>query len=258
VVQKTILVPQMVPETRLVSVTEYHTEVRQRTVTIQRPVVETQMVTENYTVMVPQQQIRTETFTVKHPVVEQVPQTYTVPVPHQEMRQGVRSECQPVQVQEMKTICREEGYWETVTCQVPCSGCGGCSSCGTHFHTVSKQVWRSNPVLEQVPVTVWKTQIVQVPYEYMTTVYRPETRTRMTSVMRFVSETKTRQVPDIQYVAQQHTRTRPVTTHRMVSEQHVQDYTVCVPTVVQKPVTVMVCQMVPQTVTCQVPVPCCP
>ena len=53
-VQKTIYVPQMVPETRMVNVTEYHTEVRQRTVTVHRQVPETRQVVENFIVMVPQ------------------------------------------------------------------------------------------------------------------------------------------------------------------------------------------------------------
>src|SRR5687767_13456292 len=54
-VEKTIMVPTWVNETRTVNVCRYRQETRQRTYTIVRRVPETKTVTENYTVMVPEQ-----------------------------------------------------------------------------------------------------------------------------------------------------------------------------------------------------------
>jgi hypothetical protein len=264
-VQKTIYVSQMVPQTRIVNVTQYHNEVRQRNVTFHRRVPETKAVVENYTVMVPQKQTRTQNYTVNKQVWQDVQQNYVVRVPHQEVRQATRTVCTPVQVQKMRTVCRDQGYWETVTMKVPCGppvracgGCGGCTSCCVpQYKTVCRQVWRPNIVTEQVPVTVWQNQISQQPYQYTQTVYRPETRTRTMRVCKYVPETHTRQVNYVSYVPTKQSRTRNVTTYRTVAEQQVQNYTVCVPTTVQQEVTTMVCQMVPQTVTCQVLVSNC-
>src|SRR5205085_1873874 len=62
VVEKTVLVPTWVTETRRVKVTEYRTEQRQRTVTVCRQVPQTRDVTETYTVMVPEKRTHTERF----------------------------------------------------------------------------------------------------------------------------------------------------------------------------------------------------
>ena len=53
-VEKTVMVPTWVTETRKVNVTEYRREPRERTYTVTRMVPETNAVTEEYTVMVPE------------------------------------------------------------------------------------------------------------------------------------------------------------------------------------------------------------
>ena len=101
----------MVPETRTVNVTECRPEVKQRMVTYHKPVTETRQVTDNITVLVRQQRSRTVEYTVCKPVWHEVDQQYTVCVPHQERRQGIRKVCRSVQVQETRTVCRDEGHW---------------------------------------------------------------------------------------------------------------------------------------------------
>lgn len=104
VVEKTVMVPTWVTEMRTVQVTECRTEMRQRPVTTYKQVAETKMVTEQYTVQVPEQRVRTETFTVCRPVTRQVPRQYTVNVPYQETRTATRRVCKYVPVQEPRTV----------------------------------------------------------------------------------------------------------------------------------------------------------
>jgi hypothetical protein len=283
-VERTIYVPTMVSERRSVQVTECRLETRQRTVTIHRSVPETKQVNETYVVMVPEVRSRTETYVVQKPVWREVDRTVTVRVPHPEQRQGVRQVCRQVQVEEMRTVCRDQGQWEEVACDggcapaygccgicrrrlFACGTCGGCGAgngcgydagCGGAVAAHTHRVWRPNIVTEQVPVKVWRSQIVDEPYEYTTTVYRPEQRTERIKVCDYVPEEQTRDVRYTVCMPKQMTRVRNVTTYRVVSEPRVESYTVKVPYPVTKEVNVMVCKMVPKTVTCRVPisVPC--
>jgi hypothetical protein len=121
-VEKTIMVPTWVTETRKVQVVEYRNEQRQRTYTVCRPVAEKKSVTENYTVMVPETRTREERIVVRKPVMRQVQQQYTVQVPHVETRRATRRVCKYVPVTETRTVMvpetrtREEKY--TVTTPV--------------------------------------------------------------------------------------------------------------------------------------------
>jgi hypothetical protein len=269
IVHKTIYVPQMVPEKRVVYQTVCQPEVHERVVTVYRQVPETHQVTQNYTVMVPQQHTRTEHYTVCRPVWSEVQQTHHVCIPQIEPRKGIRNVCRPVQVQETRTITRNVCDWEEVACDGSCGGYGsvvqkggdvvqndasqkgavqkgGCG--GTH------RVLRNHCVTEQVPVTVWRTEVHQEEYVYHVTTYRTEPRTRTVRVCNYVQEKASRDVTYTVCVPEQRTRTCNVTTYRTVSEPQTQRYTVMVPHTVQQEVTVMVCHMVPQQVTCTVPV----
>ncbi|MDA1055600.1 MAG: hypothetical protein O3C40_34830 [Planctomycetota bacterium] len=265
-IEKTVFVPQMVQETRIVNQTICEPVVRERIVTVCRQVPETRQVTQNYTVMVPQQQTRTEHYVVCKPVWKEVEQNYTVSIPQTEARTGVRNVCRPVQVQETRTVSRNVCGWEDVPCDGSCggystavqkgavqkegetvvqkgSGCGG-----TH------RVFRSHCVTEEVPVTVCKMEVHQEEYSYNVTTCHPETRTRTVRVCNYVNEKQSHEVTYTVCVPEQRTRTCNVTTYRTVAEQKTQRYTVMVPYTVQKEVTVTVCRMVPQQVTCTVPV----
>ena len=116
-VQKTIMCPTTVMESRVVTVTECRPEVRQRTVTVCRQVPETHTVQRSCQVMVPQVQTRTEKYMVCKPVIREETREYTVMVPHTENRQGTRQVCQMTQVKEKRTVCEDQGHWEQRACE---------------------------------------------------------------------------------------------------------------------------------------------
>lgn len=275
-VERTVMRPQYVTETRMCTSTEYRYETRQRTITVQKCVAETAARSCEVTVMVPEQRTKTIAYTVRRPVTRtisqqyqvQVPvwnnvqQSYTVQVPHVETRQTNRIECRRVPVTVMKTVCRDAGSWVNQTVQVP-----GCDPCGRAIvRTVCRPVYMPKIVSEQVPTTCYKTEQVSVPYQYNVTVCKPEVRTRTLRVCNYRMETRTRNVQVCEtecvpmtrevaytcYMPQKQQRSYNVTTYRMIPEKRVETYKVCVPHQVQKPVQVRVCHMVPETI--QVPV----
>ncbi|MEO8495690.1 MAG: hypothetical protein ABI614_11510 [Planctomycetota bacterium] len=279
-VERTIYVPQMVPETRVVNQTVCEPEVRDRVVTVYRQVPETRQVVQNFTVMVPHQETRTQNYVVSRPVWSEVEQTYNVSIPQTEPRSGVRSVCRPVQVQQTRTVTRNVCAWEDVPCDGHCGGYGGVVQKGDDGGAVQNEaiqkgavqkggesvvqkgsgcggthrVLRNRCVTEEVPVTVWKNEVHQEEYNYNVTTYRSEPRTRMVRVCNYVNEKQSRDVTYTVCVPEQRSRTVDVTTCRTVAEQQTQQYTAMVPRTVQREVTVMVCQMVPRQVTCTVPV----
>jgi hypothetical protein len=258
VVQQTVYVPQMVPETQLVTCTEYKCEIRERPVTVQRCVPEIHQVKQKVTVMVPQVRMREVKCMVPVAVWDEVEQPYTVCVPYQVKRTGTRTVCKPVQVQEMRTVCRDEGHWEQMSCYQP-AACGLFACCGcVPMVCCTQMVWVPNIVQEEVPVTVCKYEYSEEPFEYIETCYKQETQMRKVKVCRYEQREQVRQVPYTVCVPQERECVRNVCTYKMVTEERMQKYTVMVPQQVQKQVTVMKCQMVPKQVCYKVPVcGCC-
>ena len=243
VVTKTIMVPQVTYKTITVPTMVCRPEVRQTTVKVCKLLPETKDVACHMTVMVPEERKQTVAYTECRMTFEDVVRNVTVMVPHTETRQGVRTVCKPVQVQEMQTICKDMGKWATKT-YVDC--CGGTCTC---------QVWVPNLVTEQVPVTVYKPQFVEEPYSCEVVVCKPELKQVTMRIAKPIYETKTREVICTVAVPRFVERKVPVTTCRPVYEDKVVNYTALVPTRVDRQVTVPVCTWVPKTVTC--PVPAC-
>jgi hypothetical protein len=113
-------------------------------------------------------------------------------------------------------------------------------------------------VSEQVPVTVYKPQFSQVPYNYEVVVCHPEQRTVTHQIPRPVYETRTREVTCVVPVPKQVERQVPHTTLRPVMENKIVNYTELVPERVERQVQVPVCTLVPKQVTYAVPPPCGP
>jgi hypothetical protein len=252
----------MFAESRMVSAIEYSCEVQQRPVTVMRCVPEVHQVQQSFTVMVPKTRVRQQVCMVSRPVVEEVQQRYLECVPEQVVRQGVRTVCRPVQVQEMRTVCRDLGHWEQAASYSKAPhrlGCLGIFACGACAPVVccTQMVWVPNIVEEQVPVTVCRMEMVQQPYQFVTTVYRQVPRTRVVQVCRYVPEQQVREVTEVICVPERRERLCNVTTYRQVAEQVMQQCRVMVPHRVEKEVQVMVCRMVPRQVCCKVPVSCC-
>jgi len=237
----TVMVPQVTYTTHTVSETVCRPELRQKTIQVSRLVPETQMASCIETVLVPERRTVMKNFTTCRLTVENVARQVQVMVPHVEMRQGMRTVCRPIPVQQMVTVCKDLGQWAT-TRYTDCCGC-------TH----SCRVWMSKMVTEQVPVTVYKPQYSQEPYEYQVVVCRPELQTVNVQVQKPVYETQSREVSFYVPVPKQIERQVPRTTLREVVEDRVVNYTVMVPHQVERQVTVPVCTMVPKQVTYVVP-----
>ena len=271
-VERTVMRPQYVTETRMCTSTEYRYETRERTITVKKCVAETAARTCEVTVMVPEQRTRTVSYTVNRPVTRTVSQQYqvqvpvwknveqscTVQVPYVETRQAQRVECRRVPVTVMKTVCRDAGCWVNQSLQVP-----ACDPCGRAvMRTVCRPVYVPKMVRQQVPVTCYKTEQVRVPYQYKVTVCKPEVRTRTVQVCNYRTEMRTRNVQVCEtecvpmtrevaytcYMPQKQQRSYNVTTYRMIPEKRVETYKVCVPHQVQKPVQVRVCRMVAEKI----------
>ena len=239
-VTKTVMVPQTTYQTITVQGMACKPEVRQITVNACRLVPETTMVNCLKTICVPQQKTWTENYTVCHMTFDTAQKQVTVMVPHRELRQGVRTVCQPIPTQVMHTVCKDLGQWTTKSYVDQC----GCKQ--------TCQVWAPNIVSEQVPVTVYKPNFVEVPYQYEQIVCRPEVRNVTVQVPRPVYENKTRQVSCLVPTFQQVQAQVPRTTFKTVVEPKVVNYTAMVPVPVTKQVTVPVCTLVPKTITCAV------
>ncbi|MEX2173768.1 MAG: hypothetical protein WD872_05355 [Pirellulaceae bacterium] len=236
VVTETIMVPHVDYKTMTVRDVVCKPEVRQRTIQVTRMVSETTMVSRPYTVMVPVQRVRTEHYTVCRLEYEEIADSETIAVPYTEMRQGVRTVCQPVLATEYMAVCRDAGYCDTRS-YTDCDGC-----------VKTYQVWVPNVVEEQVPVQVMRPQMVEVPYEYPVTLCRPETRHFTRTAARPRYENRTRDVAYTVAVPQMRERQVPHTTSRPVVEERVVSYTEMVPHTVERTVTVPVCTLVPRQV----------
>jgi len=261
-IQRTVYVREMGTETRKVMVTECRPEVRQRAYKVCKRVPYQETVTEAYTVMVQQTQMKRVSEVVYKPVMKTVDQRYTVMVPHVERRQGVKHDVQCVPVQQTAVVCVDRGCWETRTIQVPCpqygygygysrcgQPCGGCNGCAPPMVTRCVRVWVPKIVQQQVTQTVMKQQVIARPYQYDVTVCRPETRVRQVQVCETVATRVEKDVPVVHCVPEQKTRSFQVTRYRDVTEDKVQNYTVMVPYQVEKTILVPVCKIVPRTIT---------
>jgi hypothetical protein len=285
---RTCMVSKEIAETKAVEFTYTVAvpETRTRTVeyTVCKPVMSTQ--TEEYSVCVPYTETRHGTREVCK--MAPTPSSYCVCVD-----QG-HWEDRPIPSCASSCGC---GCAPRTWCGRCCSPCGGCESppvCRTCRVWVPNWVRQQvpctvmKPVVESVPcdyqVTLYKqetrTRPVQVCHlvaenrseQVQYTVCVPQTRTGTRNVVECkcvavpVTETYNVCIPysvpkQVEYtvcVPQTRTASREVTVCKCVPEQHTETYAVCVPYCVRKQVPVQVCRMVPQTVTCQVPVaaPC--
>jgi hypothetical protein len=194
-------------------------------------------------------------------------------VPEKEVRQGVRQVCEPYQEQVMTTVCKDYGKWEErqVACYSPCDTCGShrgcrsrCGGCGCEapcapVYTVCR-VWVPNVVQEQVPVMVWKTRMVDQPFQYEVTVCKPQVKAVVERVCEVQQVPKTRTINYTECVPKTVNKEEQIRVCRHVPEQQLRDITVMVPHTEMKDVKVPVCTMVPKVIECRVPVytPCQP
>ena len=252
VVTKTIYVPHVTYKS--ITVTDYVcTQVpRQRTVHVTRMVPETRMVVRRFPVVTPQTRTAIQSYMVCHMDYEKVQGTTTVCVPYTEMRQGVRTVCNMVKETVMQTVTEEGGHWDIVTPSGPVQK--GAEQAplqkGPIQAPIQKgRVWVPEVIKRQVPVTTWRPQYTQVPYEYPVHLTRLEARPITRTVPRPRYERKEREVHYTVCVTTYEEREVPFTVCRPVVEERVVHYTELVRTPVAREVRVPVCTMVPKTIT---------
>ncbi len=258
-VERTIYVPHITYESRVVPVTACRPVTHERTVMVPKMIPVHTQVERQYTVMKPISSTRTISYCVNKPMTTYVPQTYCVQIPYQETRQEMRTVCKQVPYTDVSYVCEDQGHWEERAIAPSCGrggrrGCASdCAACACAPCT--QKVWVSNIVKKPVEVTCYRTEVSQVPYTYNVTLYRSETKTRTVPVTHYIPETKTRQVSHTDFVPEVKTKLVTETSYRCEMVPQVQHYTEMVPYTTQKTIQVPVCKMVPKVITCQVP--CC-
>ena len=118
----------------------------------------------------------------------------TVMVPHEEIRQGVKKCCKMVPVTKTRTVCEDQGHWETVEkpvtyCCLKLTPCGPKCEKKTVIKTCKK--WIPNIVKVEKEYTCYKCEVVEVPYEYKVIVCKPETCIRKVRVCTTEVQTRT-------------------------------------------------------------------
>lgn len=242
-VEKTILVPQRSIEYRMIKTTVCKPEIHQKTICVTRRIPVVHTVTKCVRVSVPVKTTKQVCYKVCKPIWREVVKTCKVMVPHKFKKTGVRMVCRKVPVHDTVTVCKDHGHWAEQPCQ-----CGSC--CGVC------KVWVPKIVAETIPVTCWKTELVEEPYEYFCTKFTCEMRQKVVRVCDYQYETRVRDVVCLKFIPKMVEKQCNVTTYKCVPEQRVVNCTVMVPHEVMKEVAVPVCKMVPKTVMCKVPV-CC-
>ncbi len=260
-VEKTVLVPRIVRETRTVQVTKYRAEQQERTYTVSRCVPHTETVTETCTVMVPEWQTEVVPCTVRKLVKTPVEKTFMVNTTEYQEREGTRRVCRYEPVTVERTVCVDEGHWEERACPSPCGGCapcggcghcGGCSPCAPAPCARTVRVWVPNYVQKTVPCTTYRQVWEDVPCTYKVAVCVPKEVTRTVMQCEYVTETVDREVRRCVWKPEQREYTRNVCHVEVVQEEKTVTCNVMVPYTVEEEVEVCVCRMVEETV--QVPV----
>lgn len=262
-VERTVLVPQMVTEIRKVWITECRPEIQTRKVTVCKLVPESKEVTEEYTVWKQECRTRQEQYQVSVPEWKDVTTEYTVMVPGIEKCQGVRKVAKCISTIEKRTVCEHGGHWADRQVQIRSfvQGCDACGrpTCCPQTTTCIQKVWVPEVVQKQVDVTVNRIVCEDQPYEYEVTVCKPEKRTCTQKVCTHKCETRTRDVQFTVCVPEKKTCTRTVVCCKPVTEVRDEQCTVMVPCKVEKEIQVCVCKMIEKKiqVCCPQPAPTC-
>ena len=160
-----------------------------------------------FIVMVPVKEKSLEEYTVKIPFLEKVHEKYTVTVPYQEKIITYRKVTKRVPVKTTKTIVCHGGHWgmraQKVSENSHCDPAGNPGVPETLYH----RKWVPTSVTREVPATIWKYIIEEVPHISYVQKYRSEERTRTQYVQRYRKETKTRESFITKMVPEKRTRT---------------------------------------------------
>lgn len=242
---RTVLVPQMVMETREVVCCEE----RPQLVTKKVPVVKRVPVScmqQRSTVRMIQKKVP-QTVCRQTPAPEDSTASICVTkmVPHTEKLTGMRKVTREVPGVEKRIVCEDLGHWEPCGCTCACATCRGGGCCGRCPH----KRWVSNKVERVVEVPVMKTECFEEPYEYEVTRMKPQIVKQQLTLRQYGHAKKvTEEVMVTMLVPECVQETVPVTTCKCYLDYEEKQCTVMVPVKVIKEVQVPVCRMVQMTV----------
>lgn len=241
-VEKTICVPQIVMERRVVQVVECRPVYHECPVTVVNRIPETTWVDETTCVLNPERRTRVECYKICVPIIERRDITYCASEPVHCKTPCTRCVCKPMPVKVNRTVCVDEGCWkETPVCKSPCK-----PDCG---QPCVKKEWIPKPVQKEVCVTVWKPKWIEEKYDKITTTMKCANRTSTVNVVTgYRSECKTREVTYTACVPTTVTKQVPVTTYKCIEIPYTRRTCVMVPHCVEKEIMVPVCRMVKKTI----------
>lgn len=287
VVERTIMVPQMTTEKRVIQVTKYRCEQRPEVVTCTRLVPQVYSYKKTVTDMVSVKRTRVVDCMVTKPVTREEAYEVVVRVPHVEKREGTRMVTRYVPDVEKRVVCEDQGRFEervvevATTCDIGCDsapcgrrgkmrrrgcvdfiscdvGCGADKGCVEKTCQVTHKVWVPNIVERTIEVPVQRAECVPEKYTYDVVVCRPEKRVCKRMVTDYIQVPSKRTVayyecvPKTREIVCHETRCKPVTEQRTIMR------TVRIPYVVDQEICVPVCHMVEKKILCTVPAPCAP
>jgi hypothetical protein len=251
VVQKTVMVPETVWETRQVKTWECVPVTKDVQVTVCKTVEVVEPRTCTYTEYQKVEKSRTCNVKVCKTVQVQEPRTCTTYEKQTVQKQGFRTVCKKVCHTEYKTVTRDRGCWQNQCVQVGCkTRKGPCGECETVPVYKNKRVWVSNCVTETVPCTTYRTESVQEPYTYCETICKPITKTEMVTVCKTVESVEPRVEKYWECVPVTKTVTNNVKVCKQVQVVENRKCTTYERREVVKECKVAVCKMVCKTVDC--------
>ena len=239
-VEKTVMCPEWVTETRIVKETRYRQEERQKECTVYTTQQVQKKVCCPITVWVKKEKVDVQEYEVTVPTWEEQEEEYIEWVDGTLDITKYKTVTKCVPVTKTKTVCVCEPQW--VEKEIEC-----CGPCG---ETVIKKVSCYEPkmVQKEVEYTVHETVCEKVPYTTTIETCEPVTKTR--TVKRLVNKTemKKHESKYVTYEPLEKFERKYVTVCEKVPETKIVTETVCVPYEVEKEVEVRVCKMVPKTV----------
>jgi hypothetical protein len=243
--ERTVVVPQMVMETREVVCVEPRPQLVSKRVPVVKRIPVTSM-QQRTTVRMMQKKVPM-TFCRQVPAPEDSTATICVMkmVPETQKLTGTRKVTRQVPGVERQIVCEDHGHWESSGCTCGCATCAGHTCCGKCPH----KRWIPNKIERVVEVPVMKTETFDEPYEYEVTRMKATTAKRKLTLREYGDVKKSSEERMVtMLVPERVCETVPVTTCTCRLDYETKQCTVMVPTKVIKEIQVPVCKMVPMTI----------
>ena len=167
-----------------------------------------------YTVMVPVEERKTEERTIKVPFMEKIDEIYTVRIPYQEKITAYRKIIKRIPVKTTKIVTYRGGHWKIEAKEV--SANKQYDSAGNPYvpKTFFCRKWIPTSETREVPATMWKCIVEEMPYTTYVKKYREEERTRSKYICRYREEKRICDYSVTKMVPEKRTKTVSVKKYR--------------------------------------------